>query len=314
MDRFNAIDIEAFFSLNGEHQVLKVPASTFLGVAVTGKRQRFVALGSRLKGVPEVLTLGVKANFVDYSEEERKLIFEAALILYPTANYAQFFTTLGKPFFPSLETCLYADEKIKQTTLFSMLSVPHPRTRIYFHLHHQDILGDFSFPFVAKLPRASARGRGVYKIENPEQLQAYLRLTRVAYIQEYLPHDRDLRVILINYEPILSYWRYRDPANFRSNLHQGGTPQFLDIPVEALSLARKTALRCRFNDVGLDLMLCKGKWHVIEANMEYGREGLRMKGMNLKQILREKLLSGELIPSSDMQSDVVSAWQPVSVA
>jgi ribosomal protein S6--L-glutamate ligase len=281
---------------------------------VAEKRKPFVALGSRLKGVPEVLTLGVKPNFVDYSEEEKKSIFSAAMILYPTTNYAQFFSTLGKPFFPSLETCLYSDEKIKQTTLFSMLSVPHPRTRIYFHLHHQDILRDFSFPFVAKLPRASACGRGVYKIENPEQLQAYLRLTNVAYIQEYLPHDRDLRVILVNYEPILSYWRHRDPADFRSNLHQGGTPQFLEIPDEAVSLARDTALRCRFNDVGLDLILCKGKWYVIEANMEYGREGLRIKGMNLKQILREKLLSGELMPSSSGQIVLAAAGQAVSVA
>lgn len=280
---------------------------------MTEKRKIFVALGSRLKGVPEVLTLGVKPNFLDYSEEERKLIFTAAMILYPTYNYAQLLSTLGKPFFPSLETCLYADEKIKQTTLFSMLSVPHPRTRIYYHLHHKDILRDFSFPFVAKLPRASAGGRGVYKIEDHYQLQAYLRLTGVAYIQEYLPHDRDLRVILINYEPILSYWRYRDPTNFRSNLRQGGTPHFLEIPDEALSLARDTVLRCKFNDVGLDLILCRGRWTVIEANMEYGREGLRMKGMDLKQILREKLLSGELMPLSSGQSDVAAAGQALPV-
>lgn len=272
-----------------------------------------MALGSRLKGVPEVLTLGVKPNFTDYSEKERELIFNAAMILYPTVNYAQFFNTLGKPFFPSLETCLYADEKIKQTTLFSMLSVPHPRTRIYYRLHHHEILRDFSLPFVAKLPRASSRGRGVYKIETPEQLQAYLRLTPVAYIQEYLPHDRDLRVILVNYEPILSYWRQRAAANFRANLHQGGVPHFLEIPDDALTLARDTALRCRFNDVGLDLLSCRGKWFVIEANMAYGREGLRMKGMDLKQILREKLLSGELMPCSSGQSAVPASGQTVSV-
>jgi len=260
------------------------------------KTKLFVALGSRLKGVPEVLTLGVKPNFMDYSLDERKLILGAAVIFYPTYNYAQFLSTMGKPFFPSLETCLYADEKIKQTTLFLMLGIPHPRTRVYYHLHHEEILRDFSFPFVAKLPRASARGRGVYKIDNPEQLQAYLRLTRVAYIQEYLPHDRDLRVILVNYDPILSYWRHRDRADFRTNLHQGGTPRFVEIPDEALSLARETALRCKFNDVGLDLILCRGKWYVTEANMEYGREGLRMRGMDLKQILREKILSGELMP------------------
>jgi ribosomal protein S6--L-glutamate ligase len=269
-------------------------------------RNQFVALGSRLKGIPEVLTLGVKPNFTDYNEEEKELIFSAAMILYPTANYAQFFNTLGKPYFPSLETCLYADEKIKQTTLFNMLNVPHPRTRIYYHLHHRNILTDFSFPFVAKLPRASSRGRGVYKIENSEQLNAYLFLTSIAYIQEYLPHDRDLRVILVNYEPILSYWRQRDPSNFRTNLYQGGTPQFFEIPPEALSLARQTALRCKFNDVGLDLIQCRGKWYVIEANMEYGREGLRMKGMNLKQILRDKLLSGELMPIPRGRGDIAA--------
>jgi ribosomal protein S6--L-glutamate ligase len=281
---------------------------------VTEKRNQFVALGSRLKGVPEVLTLGVKPNFTDYSEKERELIAGAAMILYPTANYAQFFTTLGQPFFPSLETCLYADEKIKQTTLFSMLGIPHPRTRIYYHLHHQDIVRDFSFPFVAKLPRASSRGRGVYKIETPEQLEAYLRRTPVAYIQEYLPHERDLRVILVNYEPILSYWRHRDPANFRANLHQGATPRFVGIPQEALSLARKAALQCKFNDVGLDLIRCRETWYVIEANMEYGREGLAMKGMNLKQILRDKLLSGELMPASNGQGNAAAAGRAAGVA
>lgn len=275
------------------------------------KTKLFVALGSRLKGVPEVLTLGVKPNFLDYSLDERELILGAAMIFYPTYNYAQFLSTLGKQFFPSLETCLYADEKIKQTTLFLMLGIPHPRTRVYYHLHHEEILRDFSFPFVAKLPRASARGRGVYKIENAEQLHAYLRLTRVAYIQEYLPHDRDLRVILVNYDPILSYWRHRDPANFRTNLHQGGTPRFLEIPDEALSLARETALRCKFNDVGLDLILCRGKWYVIEANMEYGRQGLRMKGMELKQILRKKILSGELSPRSGGAQGTAPEWQKV---
>ena len=165
----------------------------------------FVALGSRLRGIPEVITLGVKPNFLDYSPRERALLFEADTILYPTLNYAQFFTTMGKKIFPSLETYLYADEKIKQTTLFYMLDIPHPRTRIYYHLHHGDILNDFTFPFIAKLPRTSAQGKGVFKIDGPEALGTYLSSTRVAYIQQYLPHRRDLRVVLINYRPVLAY-------------------------------------------------------------------------------------------------------------
>ena len=254
-----------------------------------------IALGSRLRGVPEVLTLGVKPNFMDYGAEERDLILASEVILYPTLNYAQFLTTLGKRIFPSLETYLYSDEKIKQTTLFYMCGIPHPRTRIYYPLHLLHILSHFSFPFVAKLPRRSSQGRGVFLIQNGEDLEEYLRLTRIAYIQDYLPHDRDLRVILIAYKPILAYWRVCPTSDFRANLSQGGLLDFNDIPSEGIALAQETAQKCRFNDVGLDLLYSKGKWYVIEANMNYGRKGLKMKEMDLKKILRAKLLAGELL-------------------
>jgi ribosomal protein S6--L-glutamate ligase len=259
----------------------------------------FIALGSRLQGIPEVLTLGVKPNFYDYTPQERELIFGSKVVLYPTLNYAQFLTTMGKEIFPSLETYLYADEKIKQTTLFCMLDIPHPRTRVYYHLHHGDILKDFRFPFIAKLPRASARGKGVFKINNPAELERYLELTHVAYIQEYLPHDRDLRVILINYKPILAYWRESPPENFKTNVFQGGSINFENVPEEAIGMAQQLAEKCRFNDVGLDFIKDAGKWYLIEANMKYGRRGLKMKGMDLKEIIREKLLSGELISEKE---------------
>jgi ribosomal protein S6--L-glutamate ligase len=216
-------------------------------------RQQFIAIGSRLRGVPEVLTLGVKPNFMDYTPGERELALSAPIILYPTLTYAQLFTTLGRPIFPSLETHLYADEKIKQTTLFYMLGVPHPRTRFYYSRHHNDIVNDFSFPCIGKIARRSSQGRGVFMLRNLGDLEAYLRVTRVAYLQEYLPHKRDLRVVVINYRR-----------------------------------------KCRFDDAGLDLILSGGRWYVIEANMKYGRKGLKARGMDLKEILRQKLLSGEI--------------------
>ena len=114
---------------------------------------------------PEVRTLGVKPNFCDYSFNERELILKVDIVLYPTLNYSQLLSTMGKKIFPSLETYLYSDEKIKQTTLFYMLGIPHPRTRIYYSLHHHDILNDFSYPYIAKLPRCSARGKGIFKID-----------------------------------------------------------------------------------------------------------------------------------------------------
>jgi ribosomal protein S6--L-glutamate ligase len=255
----------------------------------------YIALGSRLRGIPEVITLGVKPNFPDYTAEERNLIAKAPAVLYPTLNYAQYFTTIGKKIFPSIETYLYADDKIKQTTLFSMLDIPHPRTRFYFRPRAEIIMQDFSFPFVAKIPRASARGRGVFLVHNPDELKQYLHTSRIAYIQEYLTHDRDLRVVLINYKVIIAYWRLQASGDFRTNLHQGGTMDFNNIPAAALRLAEKYARACRFNDVGLDFLHSNNTWHLIEANMQYGRMGLTQKGIVLKEEIGKMLLAGELL-------------------
>ena len=259
----------------------------------------YIALGSRLKGIPEVLTLGVKPNFFDYTPQERQLIRNSDIILYPTLNYSQLLTTMGKRIFPSLETYIYADDKIKQTTLFHMQNIPHPFTRIYYRRHHKDILSDFDFPFVGKLPRRSSQGRGIYKIENENELGEYLRRTEIAYIQEYIPHKRDLRVILINYNPVLAYWRECPEKTFKSNVFQGGTIHFDHIPDDGLLSAREYSKKCKFNDVGLDMIKIHKTWHLIEGNMKYGRTGLRIKGMDLKNILREKLISGELTVTLD---------------
>jgi len=58
--------------------------------------------------------------------------------------------------------------------------------------------------------------------------------------------------------------------------------------------AQDTSRECKLNDVGIDLINFQSRWYVIEANMKYGRKGLTMKGLDLKEILRGKLLAGEL--------------------
>lgn len=253
--------------------------------------KKYVALGKRLSGMEGVITLGVRPNFYDYTPEERAMILNSELILYPTTNYAQFFHTMGKKIFPSLETYLYSDDKIKQTSLYYLAGINHPRTRFYFGKQCRNITKDFKFPFIAKIPRASAGGRGIFLIKDESDLSSYLKKTKVAYIQEYIPHTKDIRVILIGYEPVLAYWRI--PQNgFKTNLFQGARFSFDEIPNSALEYAVKVSRLLRFNDVGLDLMPFDGKWLVMEANMHYGRRALKEKGLDLKRIILDKLIKG----------------------
>jgi ribosomal protein S6--L-glutamate ligase len=254
-----------------------------------------IALESRLRQCKNVITLGVRTNLADYDDDQIEMIRGADLILYPTAFYADIFDTMGKRTFPNYHTYKYAMDKIKQTALFNLLQISHPRTKIFYGNHQKSkILNEFQFPFVAKVPRGSALGRGIYLINNEDELSAYNRLSRAAYIQEYLDIDRDLRVVLIRGRIIHAYWRIAPPGEFRTNVSQGATISFDSIPEEGLALARNTARLCQLDDVGLDICFARGRFWVLEANMKYGREGFRRAGMDYFKLMDEMIENGEI--------------------
>ena len=126
------------------------------------------------------------------------------------------------------------------------------------------------------------------------ELASYLKSYHPAYIQEYLPIDRDLRVVLIKGRVIHAYWRIHQPGNFRNNVSQGGRISFDGIPEEALHFAIDVARRCGFDEVGLDICQADGRYYVIEANMVFGLEGFRRKGLDLYEILCELEAEGLL--------------------
>jgi ribosomal protein S6--L-glutamate ligase len=233
-----------------------------------------VALEARLKPCRNVITLGVKPNFSDYSADEAALILRARKVYYPTPFYADLLDSAGITTFPSYHTYKCVQDKIKQTALLNILGIAHPRTRVFYGKRQiAAITQHFRFPFIAKIPRGSAMGRGVFKIQNPEDLQHYIQKTSTAYIQEYLPVDRD---------------------DFRTNVAVGGTVQLDPVPGEVLELALNTARKCRWDDVGIDICQCNGQYYIIEANMKYGKEGFRLAGIDYFHLMESMIENGEI--------------------
>jgi ribosomal protein S6--L-glutamate ligase len=256
---------------------------------------KVIALEGRLRRCSNVLTLGVLPNFSDYPADAADLIRRASKIYYPTPFYADLFDAMGKETFPSYHTYKYAQDKIKQTALFNLLQIPHPRTRVFYGKRQQrKILDHFSFPFVAKIPRGSAMGRGVFLIESTKALATYLELSPVAYIQEYLPCDRDIRAVVIGQDVVHAYWRIAAAGEFRSNVAAGGQVSLAEVPAEALELALQTARACRWNDVGIDICCHEGRFYVLEGNMKYGKEGFRAAGIDYMNLM-ESLIASKAI-------------------
>ena len=202
-----------------------------------------IALEARLRNCKNVRTLGVRSNFSDYSPQEAELIRQADKIYYPTTFYADLFDAMGKPTFPSYHTYKCVQDKIKQTALFELLNLPHPRTRVFYGNRQKKLILDhFTFPFIAKIPRGSALGSGVSLIHNEKELRNYLELASPAYVQAYLPIDRDIRVVVIGHRVVHAYWRISPPDEFRSNVAVGGRISLKAVPEKARDLALQVAV------------------------------------------------------------------------
>ena len=202
----------------------------------------------------------------------------------------------GKRLFPSLACHLLEGDKIKQTTLFKLLGLPHPRTRVFYGSQRREILDHFAFPFVAKKPRASSRGRGVHLIENQAQLEAYLADNKVAYIQERLHISRDIRVVVIGFKPVCAYWRVPPPGEWRSNVAQGATVDFTGVPPQAVELAVAAAKAADLDEVGIDLAMVDDSPLLLEFNVKYGRQGPRQMGLDVVDYVAQGILAGRLPP------------------
>ena len=257
--------------------------------------KKVIALEARLKDSQNVVTLGVRTNFNDYSADDQQKIRHANKIYYPSSFYAELFDTIGKKTFPSYHTYKFVQDKIKQTALFDLLGIPHPKTRVYYGRRQKGRITDhFKFPFIAKVPRGSAMGRGVFLIRNAEELERYLERPHPAYIQEYLCIDRDIRVVVIGNRIVHAYWRVSAQNEFRTNVSLGGTVSLEPIPKAALDLALEAARLCRWDDVGIDICEYGGQFYVLEANMKYGKEGFRKAGIDYIKLM-ESLIENEQI-------------------
>ena len=258
-------------------------------------KRMVVALEKRLRNCRNVVTLGVKTNFEEYRPEERRLIIDAPKIYYPSIFYADLFDTMGKAIFPSYHTYKCVQDKIKQTALFKMLNIPHPKTQVFYGKRWlAKVPQFFSYPFIAKIPRGSAMGRGVFLIHSVEDLIDYQHISPVAYIQEYLPTNRDFRIVVIGKQVVHAYSRLGKAGDFRSNISLGGTIELGTVPKDAIKLALETARVCQWDDVGIDIVSFRDNLFVLEANMKYGREGFREAGVNYDRLM-ESLIENEKI-------------------
>lgn len=153
-----------------------------------------------------------------------------------------------------------------------------------------EILDRLGLPLVAKDVRSS-EGRGVVLIGSEAEWRAYCAGRSVLYAQEYLPIDRDLRVVVIGRDVVASYWRLQPPGGFLNNLAAGGTLSFEPAPTAALRLVTRIARALRIDHAGFDVAMVGRRPYVLEFNRLFGNAGLREQGIRPGELVHRYLLT-----------------------
>jgi ribosomal protein S6--L-glutamate ligase len=152
------------------------------------------------------------------------------------------------------------------------------------------VLDHFEFPFVAKAIKDSM-GKGVWLIQGNQGWQRYVAMRDVLYVQEYLPIDRDLRLVVIGKKVVAEYWRCSAPGAFHTNVSRGGRVDFSDIPEAAVALVEEMARHLGIDHAGFDMAQVDDRIYFFEFNRLFGTVGLNKMGISAGALISDYLAS-----------------------
>lgn len=183
---------------------------------------------------------------------------------------------LQKRIFPSQASYHLGHDKIEMTRAFAAVAPEHlPETLIEANdtAGAERVWEQLPRPFVAKIPRSS-RGEGVFLIHNGDDWRRYLALTPVIYAQEYLPIDRDLRIVYVGRGIVGGFWRLQSAQGFHNNIARGGVIDRSPIPKAARDLVLRLARTLGIDHAGFDIAMVGRHPYVLEFNRLFGNRGL----------------------------------------
>lgn len=146
--------------------------------------------------------------------------------------------------------------------------LPVPRTRVVQGTEQvMDAFRALGGDCVLK-PLFGSRGRGIARIATEAAVAAVAAMpSRVAYLQEFIPHAGwDVRILVVG-SRTFSMRRLAPPGEWRTNVSLGGTPQPFDPPPAWIDIAVRAAAALNAEIAGVDLLPTPdGRLVVLEVN------------------------------------------------
>ena len=208
---------------------------------------------SNFKGWPdkiEIVTYHWKNDKDRFIREVKKKKIDVLVGNIPATAYETFREiSLALPnvrFIPSLDTQFSNKSKENVTRFAWKYDLPIPKTYIHYDKDSaKKFLKQCKYPKIIKKSYGPSNYGGyfVHKVDDKKEAKKLLAEKKYhpVYIQDFVPMEADIRVMLIGHKPVCAFWRRAPEGEWLTNTSQGGNMDYMDVPKNVLDLAVKTS-------------------------------------------------------------------------
>ena len=224
-------------------------------------------------------TIYYKDRYLDYVDAIIPRI-GASVTFYGSAVVRQFemmniFTTVTS------DAIIRSRDKLRSFQRLSKAGIGMPKT--VFTNYSRDVVEVIEHvggtPVIIKLLEGT-QGLGVVLAETKNAaesvLEAFNGLQARALVQEYIAEANgcDLRALIVDGQVVGAMKRQGREGEFRSNLHRGGSAEYIRLSESELKLAIKAARSLKLPVCGVDMLRSNRGPLVLEINSTPGLEGI----------------------------------------
>ncbi|MRI83147.1 MAG: hypothetical protein C6I00_01875 [Nitratiruptor sp.] len=174
-------------------------------------------------------------------------------------------------FIPSLDSQFANKSKENVTRFCWKYDIPVPKTYIFYDREEgMEFLRQTTYPKIIKRSYGPSNYGGyfVHKVDSFQEAKELLESKRYCpiYVQDFIPMEADIRVMLIGHKPVCAFWRRPPKGHWLTNTSQGGTMDYMDVPTGVLDLAVEVSKAAKAEYWACDIAVGKdGKYRILEC-------------------------------------------------
>jgi ribonuclease HI len=145
-------------------------------------------------------------------------------------------------FIPTLDTQFSNKSKENVTRFAWKYDLPIPKTYIFYDRKKgHEFFNKTKYPKIVKKSYGPSNYGGyfVHKVDSKKEAVELFEEKKYhpMYLQDFVPMEADIRVMLIGHKPVCAFWRRAPEGGWLTNTSQGGSMDYMDVPKEVLDLA-----------------------------------------------------------------------------